>query len=117
MEYDYVIESDIPIPPPAGPRHKYPFMELNIGESFFIPNVKAKQISGTAAQYARRNNVKLLVRTWTKDGVEGARVWRDADPAPGETGGAALGDSDGGQPSAPVAKPKITPKPAVTTPE
>lgn len=72
---DFVIENDVPLPESAT-RQKYPFGELKVGESFVVPGVKSKQISGTAAQYSRRHGIRLIVRA---EG-EGVRVWRGPDP-------------------------------------
>jgi hypothetical protein len=74
------IENDIPIPPKAGGRKAlYPLVDMEIGQSFFVPCKPGK----TAAQ--TRNNMVGSIYSYTKktgarfatrvvDG--GIRVWR-----------------------------------------
>lgn len=73
----YEISANIPIPAPAAKaRRGYPWEELAVGESFFMPGGnKASNSSVTRAN-------KLLAprvfdgRLWTEKGVDGVRVWR-----------------------------------------
>ena len=52
---------------------KYPWLEMNVGESFFVPNVTVYKMSPSAAGFSRRHpGFKFTCR-----GVEGGvRVWR-----------------------------------------
>lgn len=70
---EFVIEDDVPLP---GRAQKYPFDQLSPGQSFVIPNMTSKKITGTVAQFARRKGWTLMVRA---EG-DGVRVWRGADP-------------------------------------
>lgn len=68
----YEIEKDIPIPEVSGKgRSKYPFPEMEVGDSIFSDNVSIRQ---AAYAYARRKGKKFVVRQ--VDG--GYRVWREA---------------------------------------
>ena len=71
------IEKDIPIPAKCEhqPR-KYPFKEMEIGDSFFTPATIA---SPTTIRSAANYNSKLLGRQFTSriEG-EGTRIWRVA---------------------------------------
>jgi len=70
-------EERIPIPPPAtGPKRgkafKYPFHQLEVGESFFVENLQSRNLGGSVT-YAS----KVLGRKFTTRTMEGGvRVWR-----------------------------------------
>jgi hypothetical protein len=72
---DYKIEKDVPLPALVRRRSKYPFKDLEIGDSFVIPIKSDKSPSGiyAAISTARsRHNIGL-----TTARVEGGiRVWR-----------------------------------------
>lgn len=102
----FEIETGVPVPEKArrsGPSGKYPFDALEVGQSFFIPasNDKPepwKSLQSTVAAAQRRHAVEEGTRTDrngktvpnlkptrifrldkdTKNGQEGARVWRTA---------------------------------------
>lgn len=69
------IEKSIPIPTPRygfGVRkHNYPFADLQVGDSFFVPGVK--NLLGYAPKDAKGC---LTTRTVTENGVKGQRIWR-----------------------------------------
>lgn len=68
------IEKKIPIPSGRGPYGKYPWSQMEIGDSFLIPGKKVSLVSSTMASAGRRLNKKFTART-----VEGGvRVWRIA---------------------------------------
>ena len=78
------IESGIPIPAtkrPGGRRSTYPFADLDVGQSFFVPNQPGKTnrqlimaISGAAQHITRKTGHRFTSRT-----LEGGiRVWRFA---------------------------------------
>lgn len=62
------IDKHVPIPPSG----KYPFDELEIGDSFLVPNANSHNIAAASYAGARRTGYKF--RTKTVDG--GVRVWR-----------------------------------------
>ena len=67
---DYItIDKDVPLP--LGRATKYPFHEMKIGDSFFVPNVKAVGV--------HHYKPKLFMRrTVIENGIKGVRVWRYA---------------------------------------
>lgn len=72
------VESGIPVPArtnrQGGRLPIYPFADLKVGESFFVPGKTVKTMSHTASKAAKRLEIKLITRT-----VEGGvRVWRTA---------------------------------------
>lgn len=67
----------IPIPAPAtGPKRgktfKYPFHELEVGESFFVENLQSRNLGGSVTYASKVLGRKFTTRTM--DG--GVRVWR-----------------------------------------
>lgn len=103
----FVIESGVSMPATVRGRtsHMYPFDALEVGQSFFVPNTAEKPnaakslastVSGATARYAQEvpgetvvnrkgrtvpktvETRKFVVKADTKEGVEGARVWRTA---------------------------------------
>ena len=66
----YPIESNIPFREST----KYPLDQMQVGDSFFVPNRKISSISSRVTSLARRRNITLSCRT--VDG--GMRVWRIA---------------------------------------
>lgn len=70
------IEKHIPIPKPRGrgPKEKYPFGRLKVGDSFFIEKKDYHHSGGLAFAASARHKVKLTVRRTDK----GVRIWRIA---------------------------------------
>lgn len=72
---EYVIEKDIPVPVGRGHYDKYPFKQMEIGDSFLVANKDIgnslrNAISTINKQYSPKHFI-----TRTLD--EGIRVWRD----------------------------------------
>lgn len=72
------VESGIPVPArtnrQGGRPSIYPFADLKVGESFFVPGKKAKTVSQAASRATKRLKIELI--TCTVEG--GVRVWRTA---------------------------------------
>ncbi len=47
------IDSDIPPPPPRPP--KWDFHEMKVGDSFFVPQRKARSVRSCAGAYGKRH--------------------------------------------------------------
>ena len=81
-----VIEDDIA--PPTGRAARasaYPFAELGVNQSFFVPVVDVDQtkllgrLTTAASNRGKSLERKFIARKWTnKDGTVGVRVWRTA---------------------------------------
>lgn len=70
MSDEFKIEKDIPVPNIAGRgRTKYPFHELEVGDSLFSESISIRQ---AAYAFARRKGIKVTVRKTDN----GYRVWR-----------------------------------------
>ena len=61
----YKIEKNIPQP---HPRVKYPFVDMDVGDSFAFTETYKRRITSSAYYYGARNNIKFSIR--------GLRVWR-----------------------------------------
>jgi hypothetical protein len=71
------IETGIPIPSNVTRRSKYPFKEMNIGESFFLtdnidPEKTRKKVSAAATMFCYKKDCKFKTQTFET----GVRVWR-----------------------------------------
>ena len=80
---EYKIEDGVPMPQCVGGlgrKAKYPYRQLEVGQSFFWPNIRVQSASTSACNTARRigNGVKFACRNVTENGVKGVRVWRIA---------------------------------------
>jgi hypothetical protein len=81
----FVIEKDIAIPEstrPSARSSKYPLRDMEVGDSFFIPNVSTeeelKKARGAIASAAKTAKCKTTTRPMAdeKTGVLGLRVWK-----------------------------------------
>ncbi len=75
------IDKGVPMPKPRGGGRapKWPVRDMQIGDSFFVPNKTAANMSGVV-NYARSMNKgwKFGMRIMIENGVKGVRVWRTA---------------------------------------
>lgn len=93
----YTIESGIQIPESAskrGKKEKYNFGKLEVGQMFFVPGEGYENVVKTVthAAYGAQakfkglgDSRKFTVRPFTREGVEGAGVWRTAVPTGAES--------------------------------
>lgn len=75
------INKNIPIPAKSavGRPAKYPFKNMEVGESIFFEGKKPGDNEYTAAiLYGRYHNMKFSGRKYELDGVEGLMIWRIA---------------------------------------
>lgn len=75
----YKIEKDIPAPSErkynnGGGRQKYPFVDMQIGDSVFIPGATGHEHNACRAARAAASRKKMKITTHFVDG--GARIWR-----------------------------------------
>lgn len=66
----YPIESNVPIPS----RYKYPFNDLEVGDSFFVPNARRANLYSLASLRGKQLHRRFI----TKAEAGGVRVWRVA---------------------------------------
>lgn len=68
----YQITKGLPKPPRAGSR-KYPFPEMEVGDSFFAADASILSLHGCARLHRPK---KFSCRTVVEGGLKGVRVWR-----------------------------------------
>ena len=69
------IRSDVPLPTPRGRgvrESKYPFAEMNVGDSFVVTDKTARTVRSAVAAFQKKFTAKFAVRTTD----EGIGVWR-----------------------------------------
>ena len=67
------INTDIPMPETRrGRNRKFPFYDMSVGDSVFLPGMSLYALSGTRAYLAKKHNIKLIMQTEDN----GVRVWR-----------------------------------------
>lgn len=73
MSDEFKIEKNIPPPSRGGPgrKHKYPFREMEVGDSFFYRGLRGTIVS-CANYFGKRNNAKFVTRKEN----DGFRIWR-----------------------------------------
>ena len=57
---------------------KYPWREMEVGDSFFVSTVSMGALSAQGQQAGLRLNRKFKTKTFIENGVKGVRVWRIA---------------------------------------
>jgi hypothetical protein len=71
------IDKGIPIAPnTSGRRAIYPWAEMQIGDSFFVPGKTTRQFAGHFSRAKARYSMNFVVRVVTENEVTGVRVWR-----------------------------------------
>lgn len=73
----FPVDDHIPLPNDIGRRAKYPWKEMAVGHSFFVPGMPDSIRKGLPSA-AGRANIKIATRTVSENGVTGIRVWRVA---------------------------------------
>jgi len=74
------VESDVPLPPGRSPNMSYPWKEMTVGDSFFVPcaDKERARLSQISLVASGRRFGKVVTRTVTEDGVLGIRCWKIA---------------------------------------
>lgn len=79
MSTEFKIENGIPSPRPGvGRKNKYPFREMLVGQSFFIPESEVGGVRSSAIYFTKNNKHYRFVCAKTNDPAPGVRVWRVA---------------------------------------
>lgn len=70
----FKIEKNVPVPEKPSPIGKYPFAEMNVGDSFLVPGAQARRLQSAIQVFRRRvgKDKKFIAR----DVEGGARCWR-----------------------------------------
>jgi hypothetical protein len=90
-EYEFQIDDDVSPPAdgliPSGGKRKYPFPDLQVGQSFFVPHRPATKMSSAITNAQKRMpGRRFMVRSVTEEFpkhsgimVKGCRIWRNPD--------------------------------------
>lgn len=72
------IEKNVPIPEGSVGQLKYPFPDMEVGDSFWAP-ITSEKLSNATGHWRDKLGHKYSVRTEkAEDGTDGARCWRTA---------------------------------------
>jgi hypothetical protein len=75
---NFKIEKDVPVPGTYHHRAKYPFPEMEVGDSFLVPyggkpkRVVMNNVRSAGSYYGKRHGIRFVFRT--EEG--GVRTWR-----------------------------------------
>ena len=73
----FKIEKSVPMPDQGIGKPKYPFGDMEVGDSFWAP-VSSERLTNATSHWREKLGHKYSVRVEEQDGVSGARVWRTA---------------------------------------
>lgn len=74
---EFQVSKRLPIPEITH-KSKYPWAEMSVGDSFFVPGKHTTQMGGVAHQAGISLGVKFTIRRVTEMQVSGVRIWRVA---------------------------------------
>ena len=69
------IEKGVPLPPKGSASRIYPFGQMEIGDSVFVPGRKSSNANSILTTWIRKG-WKFTARNCEQDGAKGCRVWR-----------------------------------------
>ncbi len=69
------VDKNVELPALDG-RTKYPWAEMEVGDSFLVTGVEQRSISTTAGTRSARYGEKYVTRSVVENGEKGGRVWR-----------------------------------------
>ena len=83
----FKIDTNIPIPAAGGrgPRTDYPFSNMTVGQSIFVPGMTVKKMSGQISYWKKQENMNFAIRAQAEEVLDaetgeltmtdGVRVW------------------------------------------
>jgi hypothetical protein len=74
--HEFKIDDNIPMPVHMRGYRKYPFYELVVGQSFFVPGRNATQLSSAARGCKKKFGREFTAESVVENNVSGARIWR-----------------------------------------
>lgn len=60
----------------SGRARKYPFDDMGVGDSFFVPYMRPSGLGGSIKLASQRLGYKFCTRSEVSDGIRGIRVYR-----------------------------------------
>jgi len=76
------IDKNVPMPVMQGRESKYPFSEMEVGDSFFVAGMTSNQMNNASSHYRKKHGWSFICRNveFYDEGpginVKGARIWR-----------------------------------------
>jgi len=70
---DFKIDRDVPMPERVS---KYPFGDMEVGDSFFAPGKTTRQLQNAASHHRKNGMAFRSLSDTDENGTEGARIWR-----------------------------------------
>lgn len=70
----FPLSRDHPVPEASPTR--YPWADMEVGDSFFVPNKRSANMASTASSAGQRLGRVFVVRTVREGGENGVRIWR-----------------------------------------
>ncbi len=71
----FVIEKNVPLPE-KNIRWKYPFDQMEVGDSFFVANKESTQMSALCKRAGKRLEARFVTAKAETNDAKGVRVWR-----------------------------------------
>lgn len=71
----FQIETGIPVPERNARRSKYPFAQMDEGDSFFAVGKTAASMYAPCRRASGLHGYKFIARNCIEDGEEGVRIW------------------------------------------
>lgn len=71
----FIIDKGIPLPE-KHVRWKYPFDQMEVGDSFFVVNKDTTQMSALCKRAGKRLERRFVTAKVEQNGESGCRVWR-----------------------------------------
>lgn len=72
----FQVQSGVPIPLKRIPRAAYPFAQLAVGDSFFVPGGSPQSLTYARSAAEVEFSASYATRKVTESGTSGVRVWR-----------------------------------------
>lgn len=69
------IDKNIPLPP-IRRKNKYPWGNMNVGDSVFVPGKEVRILRPTYSTWGSRHGKRFVGQNLEENGVKGIRVWR-----------------------------------------
>jgi len=73
-----VIEDGVPLPDRGFKTSPFPFRQMSVGQSVFIPQASVVAARTAAAYASKDGSRKFVTRKADREGEEGLRIWRSA---------------------------------------
>lgn len=70
------IDKNVPLPEGVARETKWPFADMEVGDSFFAAGHTSNQMTNAASHWRKKKGWAFACRNVEEQNVKGARVWR-----------------------------------------